>query len=63
MNAPPVDPSSAAAAAKEPEDKPLFSDSSVTTTDRAATIVGKNYNLSDIKVYGLKKTICKRVLL
>jgi hypothetical protein len=50
MNAPPVDPSSAAAA-KKPEAKPLVSDKYeyVTITDGAVTIAGKQYNLSEIK--------------
>jgi hypothetical protein len=50
MNAPPVDPSSAAAA-KEPEAKPLVSDKYeyVTITDGAVTLSGKQYNLSEIK--------------
>jgi len=49
MNAPPVDPSSAAA--KEPEAKPLVSDKYeyVTITDGAVTLSGKQYNLSEIK--------------
>jgi hypothetical protein len=54
MNAPPVDPSSAAAA-KEPEAKPLFSDKSVTITDYAVIISGKQYNLSEIEEVSIQK--------
>jgi hypothetical protein len=54
MNAPPVDPSSAAA--KEPEAKPLVSDKYeyVTITDGAVTISGKQYNLSEIKAVSIQ---------
>jgi hypothetical protein len=54
MNAQPVDPSSAAAA-KEPEAKPLFSDKSVTITNHAVIISGKQYNLSEIEDVSIQK--------
>jgi hypothetical protein len=54
MNAPPVDPSSAAA--KEPEAKPLVSDKYeyVTITDGAVTLSGKQYNLSEIRAVSVQ---------
>lgn len=54
MIKPPVNPSSAAAA-KEPEAKPLFSDKSVTITDYAVIISGKQYNLSEIEEVSIDK--------
>jgi hypothetical protein len=48
MSVPPLDPSSVAAA-KEPEAKPLFSDKSVTITNHAVIISGKQYKLSEIE--------------
>jgi hypothetical protein len=54
MNAPPVHPPSAAAA-KEPEAKPLFSDKDVTITQHAAIISGKQYNLSEIEEVSIQK--------
>ena len=54
MNAPPVDPSSAAAA-KEPEAKPLYSDKSATITKHTVVISGKQYNLSEIEEVSIQK--------
>jgi hypothetical protein len=54
MNTPPIDPSYAAAA-KEPEAKPLFSDKSVTITNHAVIISGKQYNLSEIEEVSIQK--------
>jgi hypothetical protein len=54
MNASPVDPSSPAAA-KAPEAKPLFSDKSVTITNHAAIIPGKQYALSEIEEVSIQR--------
>lgn len=61
MNAPPVDPSSATTA-KEPEAKPMYSDESVTITDRAVIIAGKQYSLSEIKdvsIHNWQEIVCQ----
>lgn len=64
MNVPSVDPSSAAAA-KEPEAKPLVSDKYeyVTITDGAVILSGKQYNLSEIKDVSIQTANGKPLLL